>query len=159
MNVVDIKNTGYPSFSSFCVAGGWITAENSGHFTWFLKKLKDVVFDETNGVMPKVLVIYSDVGLTGSCEDGFPEAKKPLCQVHLRRNFRAKLFTYFGKKDKYEPLEKALGYMMCSAFDNKTTGIKEAVTNDGLFEVAKDMYNKAALASSDPKKVMEYLDM
>lgn len=49
--------------------------------------------------------------------------------------------------------------MMCSAFDNKTTGIKEAVTNDGLFEVAKDMYNKAALASSDAKKVIEYLDM
>lgn len=93
MNVVGIKNTGYPSFPSFCVVGGWITAENSENFTWFLKKLKDVVFDETNGAMPKVLVTYSDVGLTRSCEDGFPEAKKLLCQVHLRRNFRAKLFT------------------------------------------------------------------
>ena len=48
---------------------------------------------------------------------------------------------------------------MCSVFDNKTTGIKEAVTSDRLFEVVKDMYSKAALASSDPKKVMEYLGM
>ncbi|CEJ03724.1 hypothetical protein G6F70_006253 [Rhizopus microsporus] len=56
-------------------------------------------------------------------------------------------------------VEKVLSYMMCNAFDNKTTGIKEAVTNDRLFKAAKDMYSKAALASSGPKKVMEYLDM
>ncbi|RCH92877.1 hypothetical protein CU097_011769 [Rhizopus azygosporus] len=129
MNIVSIKNTGYPSVFSFCVADGWITIETSENFTWFLKKLKDVV----------------DVGLTGSCEEVFPEAKKLLCQVRLRRSIRTKPLTYFGMKN--------------NVFDNKTTGIKEAVTSDRLFEVVKDMYSKAALASSDPKKVMEYLGM
>lgn len=47
MNIVSIKNTGYPSVFSFCVADGWITIETSENFTWFLKKLKDVVSDET----------------------------------------------------------------------------------------------------------------
>ena len=50
MNIVSIKNTGYPSVFSFCVADGWITIETSENFTWFLKKLKDVVSDETQWV-------------------------------------------------------------------------------------------------------------
>lgn len=53
-----------------------------------------------------IIITDSDVGLTGSCEEVFPEAKKLLCQVRLRRSIRTKPLTYFGMKNKYEPLEK-----------------------------------------------------
>ncbi|CAO3680325.1 unnamed protein product [Rhizopus stolonifer] len=48
---------------------------------------------------------------------------------------------------------------MCSSFENKQTRIKEAVRNDELFQVAFKMYEEAAAKSSNPKKVMEYLNL
>lgn len=138
---------------SFGIAGGWIVDESLDSYEWFVKQLKDTIW-EKDSAGPSIIITDSEQALLRPLMDIFPESKKKLCHAHLRRNFKTKIQCHF--KD-YEIVEKAINYMMCTNFESKITGLNEAVLNDQLFNKGKALYEEAAKLSADPEAVMKYL--
>lgn len=156
VNVVGVSNVGYPNLMSFGIAGGWIIDETVDSYEWFVKQLKHAIWKKEN-TGPSIIITDSEQALLKPLMDFFPDSKKKLCHAHLRRNFKTKLLSYFND---YEEIEKSINYMMCTDFDNKITGLKEAVLNDQLFKKGIVMYEKEAKEnSSDPKTVVNYLNL
>ena len=124
------------------------------HGRW--NQLKDVVWPDDQPAKPKIIVTDRDVALMNALNNAFPDARKLICKVHLRRNFREDLRKLYNTKEDYEELEKAINYLMTSDYEDKRIGMR-VIADETLESKAKDMYAKAADKSKDPEKVKTYL--
>ena len=86
----------------------------------------------------------------------FPNSKKLLCKVHLRRNFKTKLQKLFDIKDDYQELEKAVNFLMTDQYQDELEDM--CVIPDEKFEAkALAKYNEIAQKAKNPAEVIKYL--
>lgn len=90
INVVGTCNVGHPALKTFCIAGGWMTQETNESYEWFIGALKEVVWPSDGPSTPRVLISDSEAALIRAMDIHFPDAKKLLCTVHMRRNFEVR---------------------------------------------------------------------
>lgn len=158
VNVVGVSNisNGRGQLSTFGIAGGWISDETADSYEWFIQQLKNTVWSENDG--PNLVITDSELALTNAIDKVFPQAKRALCKVHIRNNFRSQIKKYFSKTD-WDEISKAINYMTCMDFKNPLNeGVTEAVMNDSLFVIGKQRYLAMAKKSTNEAKVVQYLN-
>ena len=91
VNIMGTRNIGYPSLKTFCIAGGWVSQETNESYEWVATPLRDIVWPSHQTVFPQTFVTDNERALVRALDIVFPDSKKLLCKVHMRRNFRTKL--------------------------------------------------------------------
>lgn len=144
VKVVGVNNIGTAKgLSTFGIAGGWITDETRDSYTWFVRNLKNAIWTEEEN-HPKLFVSDSEQALLEPLSSVFPNSKRSLCHIHVKRNFRTKLQKYFQN---YEQMEKAVNFMCCAEVNNPISGLVEAVQDPTVFNIGKTLYEKEAAKS------------
>ena len=157
VNVVGTGNIGYPRLKTFCIAGGWVSQETNESYEWVVTQLRDTVWPSHQPISPQTFVTDNESALVRALNTIFPDAKKLLCKVHMRRNFRTKLRKFFDVKDDYENLEKAVNFLMTDQYVDQLSGM--SVIPDHLLEnKAIDKYKEIAQKARKPEDVIKYLD-
>ena len=90
INIVGTGNIGYPKLKTFCIAGGWLTQETNESYEWLMKVLREVVWPSGQSSTPRVMISDSEAALIRAMDIHFPDARKLLCTVHMRRNFEVR---------------------------------------------------------------------
>ena len=150
VNVVGTGNIGYPSLKTWCIAGGWVSWETN-------EKLRDIVWPSNQPISPQTFVTDSADPLTKALDKVFPDSKKVLCKIHIRRNFQTKLQKLFDTKEDYEELEKAINFLMADQYIDKFSNMC-VVPDEKLEMKALAKYKEIAQKSKKPEEVIKYLN-
>lgn len=92
MNIVGANNLALcastSSLRTFFIASAVLKDESKASYTWLLKQLKDVVF-ENGGIQPAIFLTDNDKALGSALVDVYPETPHTLCAWHIQKNFDA----------------------------------------------------------------------
>ncbi|KAG2216807.1 hypothetical protein INT45_013819 [Circinella minor] len=156
VNVVGTSNIGYPHLKTFCIAGGWVSQETNETYKWVIQCLQNIVWPSNQSAYLETFVTDSEGALVKALDKVFPNSKKLLCKVHLRRNFRTKLQKLFDVKDDYQELEKAVNFLMTDQYNDELENM--CVIPDEKFEAkALAKYNDVAQKAKNLAEVIKYL--
>ncbi|KAG2227155.1 hypothetical protein INT45_003885 [Circinella minor] len=108
----------------------WVSQETNESYEWVVTQLRDTVWPSHHPISPQTFVTDNESALVRALNTIFPNAKKLLCKVHMRRNFRTKLRNSFDVKDDYENLEKAVNFLMTDQYVDQLSAQKARKPED-----------------------------